>query len=94
MEEMDQIQEIIDEASQRKAKDYQKMEIEEISKELRESMQFEQKSFQKIEGLEKKGINPELARYAKMICRNIAEREISEIQEIYLTKIDKKYLNC
>ena len=61
------------------------MGIEEISKELRNVMQFEQESFQKI------GIKPKLTKYAKMICRNITEREITKIQEIYLTKIDKYF---
>lgn len=92
MEEIEQIQKIIDKVNQRQIKDYKKMEIEEISKELRNAMQFEQESFQKIEELEKKGIKPELTKYAKMVCRNTTEREISEIQEVYLKKIDQKFL--
>ena len=92
MEEAEQIQDIIDEVNQRPVKEYNKMKIGEISKELRNAMEFEQKSFQKIEELEKKGINPELTRYAKIVCRNTTEREIAEIQEVYLTKIDNEYL--
>lgn len=93
VEEVEQIQDIIDEVNQRPIKEYDKMKIEEISKELRNAMEFEQKSFQKIEELEKQGINPELTKYAKIVCRNTTEREIAEIQEVYLTKIDKEYLS-
>ena len=52
MEEIDQIQKIIEIVNQRPVKNYHKMNIEEISKELREVMEFEQKTFQKIEELE------------------------------------------
>ncbi len=93
MEDENGIQSIIDEINQSSTKNYNKMEIEEISKELRRMMEFEQKSFQKIEELEKRGIKPELTKYAKMICRNTVERKISDIQEVYLAKIDEKYLN-
>ena len=93
VEEVEQIQDIIDEVNQRPIKEYDKMKIEDISKELRNAMEFEQKSFQKIEELEKQGINPELTKYAKIVCRNTTEREIAEIQEVYLTKIDKEYLS-
>ena len=93
MEEIDEIQKIIEGVNQRPVKNYHKMNIEEISKELRKVMEFEQKTFQKIEELEDKGVKQELTKYAKMICRNTTEREISEIQEIYLTKIEKEYLN-
>jgi hypothetical protein len=93
VEDIQQIKSIINEVNQRVSKNYENMEIEEISKELRDAMKFEQKSFQKIEELEKNGISLELSKYAKMICRNTVEREIAEIQEIYLNKIDKEYLN-
>lgn len=93
VEDLEQIQKIIDDVNQRPAKDYHKMEIEEISKELRAVMEFERESFEKIDELEKNGTSPEFAKYAKMICRNTTEREISEIQEIYLSKIDKEYLS-
>ena len=90
--ETEKIQEIIDKVNQRAVKDYQKMGIEEISHELRYVMTFEQEYFEKIDELERNGTAPELAKYAKMICRNSAEREITVIQEIYLSKIDSKYL--
>ena len=93
MEELEEIQRIIDDVNQRQIKNYHRMKIEEISNELREAMKFEQEAFNKIDKLEKEGINPELIKYAKMICRNTIEREISEIQEVYLIKIDKEYLN-
>ena len=95
MEEPDEIQRLIDDISFRKSKskDYQKMKAEEISKELRDVMKFEQESFKKIEEFEKTQNNPDLVEYAKILCRNTTEREIKQIQEIYLDKIDKEYLN-
>ena len=95
MLEDDEIQKLIDEISFRKSnsKDYAKMKIEEISQELKDIMNFERESFKKIEEFEKKQQNPDLINYAKMICRNTTQREINDIQEIYLKKIDKEYLN-
>ena len=95
MEEPDEIQKLIDSISFRKSnsKDYTKMKIEEISKELRDVMKFEQESFKKIEEFEKTQNNPDLINYAKIICRNTTEREITQLQEVYLDKIDKEYLN-
>ena len=94
MDEPDEIQKLIDEISFRKSnsKDYKKMSAEEIGKELRDVMKFEQESFKKIEAFEKTQDNPDLINYAKMICKNTTQREITEIQEIYLEKIDKEYL--
>lgn len=93
VEDLEQIQKIIDDINQRPVKNYHKMKIDEISRELRAVMEFERESFEKINELERNGTSPEFAKYAKMICRNTTEREISEIQEIYLSKIDKEYLN-
>jgi hypothetical protein len=94
MVESDEIQKLIDDISFRKSisKDYAKMKVEEISKELRNIMKFEQESFKKIEEFEKTQNNPDLIKYAKMICKNTTEREITQIQEIYLKKIDEEYL--
>ena len=60
MDAPDEIQKLIDEISFRKSnsKDYQKMSAEEIGKELREVMKFEQESFKKIEEFEKTQENP------------------------------------
>jgi len=69
------------------------MKADEISKELREIMKFEQESFKKIEEFEKTQKNPDLIQYAKMISRNTTGREIAALKEIYLKKIDKEYLN-
>ena len=95
MDESDEIQKLIDDISFRKSnsKDYKKMKIEEISKELREVMTFEQESFKKIEEFEKTQDNPDLINYAKILCKNTTQREITQIQEIYLKKIDKEYLS-
>ena len=91
---MDEVEKLIDEISFRKSdsKDYQNMKIEEISQELKDIIKFEQESFKKIEEFEKNQNNPDLVNYAKMICKNTTQREITEIQEIYLEKIDKEYL--
>ena len=90
----DEIQKLIDEISFRKtqSRDYTKMKAEEISKEIKDIMKFEQDSLKKIEEFEKTQKNSDLAEYAKMICRNTIQREISSIQGIYLKKIDEEYL--
>lgn len=90
---MEEIRRLIEEMNLRVSKDYQKMEIEQLSRELREAMQFEQTTFQRIDELEKNGVEQDLANYARMICKNTAGREISEIQEIYFKKLDNEYLN-
>ena len=90
----DEIQKLIDEISFRKtqSRNYTKMKAEEISKEIKKIMKFEQDSLKKIEEFEKTQKKSDLAEYAKMICRNTIHREISSIQEIYLKKIDEEYL--
>jgi hypothetical protein len=90
---VDGIRGLIEEMNLRVPKDYQKMNIEQLSKELRETMEFERQVFQRIEEYEKNGIEQDLATYAKIICKNTAEREIIEIQENYFKKIDNEYLN-
>ena len=89
----DDVRKLIDEANQREKKDYQRMDIEELSGELRGAMEFERSIFEKIEKMEKKGTESDLINYAKMIIKNTTGREISEIQEIYLKKIDNEYLS-
>ena len=95
MDESDEIQKLIDEISFRKSnsKNYEGMKAIEISKELREIMKFEQESFKKIEEFEKTQKNQDLVQYAKMISRNTTGREIVQLQEIYLKKIDEEFLN-
>jgi len=95
MEESDEIQKLIDEISFRKSnsKNYEKMKAIEISKELKEIMKFEQESYKKIEEFEKTHKNQDLVEYAKMISKNTTGREISQLQETYLKKIDEEYLS-
>ncbi len=95
MTESEEIQKLIDELSFRKSdiKNFENMKAEEISKELREIMKFEQESLKKIEEFEKTQKNSDLIQYAKMISKNTMGREIATLQEIYLKKIDKEYLN-
>ena len=95
MEESDEILKLIDEINIRKSnpRDYKKMKAEEISREFKDIMRFEQESFKKIEEFEKTQKNPDLTQYAKLIYKNTTGREIARIQEIYLKKIDEEFLN-
>ncbi len=88
-----EIHKLIEEINLRVPKDHQKMGIKQLGGEFREIMKFERNIFQKIEEFEKKGVEEDLTIYAKMICKNTVEREISEIQEFYFKKIDTEYLN-
>lgn len=89
----DDVRKLIDEANQRERKDYQKMGIEELSGELRGVMEVERVIFEKIESMEKNGTEQDLLNYAKIVIKNTIGREISEIQEVYLKKIDNEYLS-
>ena len=95
MEESDEILKLIDEINIRKSnpRDYKKMKAEEISREFKDIMKFEQESFKKIEEFEKTQKNLDLIQYAKMICKNTTNREIAHMQEIYLKKIDEEFLS-
>ena len=89
-----EIQELIDEVSFRKSnsKNYEKMKIDEISKEFREIIVFQQESIRKIEEFEKTTHNnAEIIEYIKLLCNNTFQREIMQIQEVYLKKIEKEY---
>lgn len=94
MEEIEEIQNLIDNVNMRdsNSKEYQKMKIEELSAEIRDVIKFQQESLQMIEEFEVKGVQQDLIKYAKMICKNTTEREISKIQEVYLKKIENEYL--
>jgi ubiquinone biosynthesis protein Coq4 len=95
MEKPDEVQKLIDEINFRKSnpKNYEEMKAEELSKELKEIMKFEQGSFKKIEEFEKTQKNQDLVQYAKMISSNTTGREIIQLQEVYLRKIDEEFLN-
>ena len=95
METSDEILKLIDEINTRESnpKDYEKMKAEEISREFKSIMEFEQESFKKIDEFEKIQRDTDLIKYAKMICKNTIGREIAHIQEIYLKKIDEEFLS-
>ncbi|QMU55395.1 MAG: hypothetical protein GKS07_11140 [Nitrosopumilus sp.] len=95
MQESSEIQKLVDEINFRESnpKNYKTMKAEELSKEFREIMKFEQEAFKKIERFEKIERNADLVQYAKMICKNTMGREIAQLQEIYLKKIDDEFLN-
>ncbi|MEX2191799.1 MAG: hypothetical protein WD717_00245 [Nitrosarchaeum sp.] len=94
MKEIEKIQNFINmiNTQSSNSKEYQKMKIEELSAEIREAIKFQQELFQKIEEFESKGIQHDLIKYAKIVCKNTIEREILKIQEVYLKKIEKEYL--
>ena len=89
----EEIQNLVEQVNLRVIKDYRKMDILQLSNELRDAMEFEREIFQKIEELENKGAEKEMIHYAKVVCKNTTGREISEIQEVYLKKIDVEYLS-
>ena len=95
MKKPDEVQKLIDDINFRKSnpKNYEEMKAKELSKELREIMKFEQESFKKIEEFEKTQKNQDLVQYAKMISSNTTGREIAQLQEVYLRKIDEEFLN-
>ena len=90
---MENIKKLIEEINLRKSKNYEQMKIEEISKELHNTMEFEQNILKKINIFEKEYEDSDLIKYLKIICKNTIERETILIQEIYLKKIDSQYLN-
>jgi len=90
---MEDIKKLIEEINLRKPKNYEWMNIEKISKELHSTMEFEQNILEKIDLFENDHEEADLIKYARMICRNVVERETNLIQEIYLKKIDSQYLN-
>ena len=93
MDAVEDIKKLINEINLRKPKNYEQMEIEQISKELHRIMEFEQNILKKIETCEVQHQDPDLIKYAKIISRKIIERETKLIQETYLKKIDSEYLN-
>ena len=88
---MEKVKKLIEEINLRKPKNYEQMKIEEVSKELHNTMEFEQNVLKKINEIENEHQDSDLIKYAKMICRNTMERETALIQDAYLKKIDSKY---
>ena len=93
MDAVKDIKKLIDEINLIKPKNYEQMKIEEISKEFHNTMEFEQNVLKKINLFENDHQEPDLIKYARIICRNIIERETILIQEAYLKKIGSQYLN-
>ena len=94
MDEIEEIKDLTNKINLRvfDSKEYQKMKIEELSIEIKETVKFQQELFQIIEEFEMREMQEDLIKYAKMICKNTIERKILKIQEIYLKKIEKDYL--
>jgi hypothetical protein len=93
--DIDKIENLVNEINSKdqELKDYQSMKIEELSDEIRRIISTQYETIQRIEELELKGIQSDLIKYAKIICRNSTERRIAQIQKIYFDKIDIKYRN-
>ena len=89
---VEEIRKLIEELNLRDPKDYQRMDVNKLGVELREVIDFEQQTFQKIEEFENQGSEQDLITYAKMIVKNTTEQKISKIQEVYLKKIDSEFL--
>ena len=64
---MKDIKKLIEEISSRKPKNYEQMGIEMISKELHNTMEFEQNVLKKINVFENNHQDEDLIKYAKMI---------------------------
>jgi len=94
MEEAKEIKRLLEDVNLRnsKSKHYEEMTIEELSGELRNALKFERETIKKIDDFEKEGIEKDLIEYAKIVCGNVTQREISAIQDVYLEKIDTNYL--
>ena len=90
---MENIKKLIEEINLRKSKNYEQMKIEEKSKELHNTMEFENNVLKKINLFENDHQELDLIKYARIICRNTIEMETILIQEAYLKKIDSQYLN-
>ena len=61
------VQKIIEEVNLRAIKDYKKMDIPQLSGELRDAMEFEREIFQKIEALENHRITSYNVCYTKLL---------------------------
>ena len=72
---MENIKKLIDEINSRKPKNYEQMKIDDVSKELHSVMKFEQNMLEKINTFENDHQDLDLIKYAKIIYRNIIERE-------------------
>lgn len=70
-----------DVTSEKTSKDFDNMTIEELSKELRTTMNRENAIIQEISNLEKNGAKNKIIEYAKTVCLNSTRRKILQIQE-------------
>ena len=63
---VEEVRKLIEELHLRVPKDFAKMNVEQLSGELRGAMEFERQTFKRIDGFEKKGTEQDLIKYAKM----------------------------
>lgn len=94
MDGIEDIRKLIDETQVKctNPQQLESMSIEELSKELREMMKYEQEIDEKLEYF-KATATDDVINYAKMVCKNSTQKQILAIQEAYFEKLDEKYLN-
>ena len=73
---MEDVKEPIEEINSRKPKDYEKMDIEQISNELHKVMEFEQTVLKKIKLFEDDHQDQDLIKYAKMIYKKLLSEKL------------------
>lgn len=94
MDGLDEIREIITQTQLKysEKEEFKTMSIEELSQKLRDAISYEQEINEELEKFEKKGASQDIIRYAKFICKNSTQKQISAIQDAYLKELDRKYL--
>lgn len=94
---MDGLEEILDLITQTQLRQsdmtkFKTMSIEELSQRLREAITYEQEISEELEKFEKKGASKDVIDYAKFVCKNSTQKQISAIQDAYLKELDRRYL--
>jgi len=91
MSDIDEVKQFIMkiESSIKSPQTYERMSLEELSFELRKAMINQNTIQESIENFEEKGINSDFIEYARIVCTNITERQMTMIQENYFEKLDR-----
>lgn len=94
MEEIEEIRNIISKTQFRYLENnkFETMSIWELSQRLRDAITYEQEINEELEKFEKNGASKDVIQYAKFVCKNSTQKQISAIQEAYLKELDRKYL--
>lgn len=91
MSDIDEVKQFIIkiESSIKSPQTYERMSLEELSFELRKAMISQNTIQESIENFEEKGINSDFIEYARIVCANITQRQMTMIQENYFEKLDR-----